>query len=183
MAQSKPKVQDNHQSVELTITKVSHIANPKNGNAFFSIEIDGKEQNITRSEGQFLTDLRESHLINASVKSVNDPLILPILQKMAGATVRGSVDFYEAGSLYLVDENSRAFKEGTAKVGDAIKRDKDGAHVDGFLTIAYSGATQLMVEAADKAGMYMSRLLGAVGAISAPAPQLDAAPEQEKTTV
>jgi hypothetical protein len=106
---------------------------------------------ITRTEGQFLTDLRNSFPMKFDhVQSLQDENIADLLGRFKRGTVklRGSLAKVEANSEYVLDENSREVKSGAGQVGEKRLRKRSQMLVESgsFIDVIMSDSDELHVK-------------------------------------
>lgn len=161
----------------LKISKVSVIPHNRSGEVINIVAIrNAGKPAIIRSFDQFVTDLKESFLIDNDVDSVYDPEVRDVLADLQGGTVSGEITFHKAGDPYRIEENSAAVTNpnhklyGKVSVGDEVEAEKDGSRVtDGFLTLKREATAQVIHKSSNsyaklriKAEGFMSAMLESV---------------------
>lgn len=106
-------------------------ASSKVKNALVIIEREGyPNHDIVRTEASFLIDLKNSFLIDNAITSMSHPAVRSVLRSLLGGTVTAKIDNVEAGSKYVLDENSSEAKANPALLGEERIRDRSSALVE-----------------------------------------------------
>lgn len=119
------------QSAELTMEKGT-------GKTWIMIHVNGLSLPIFRNAKQSAADLSNyidagtfEHLSASGIEKAYN-------KHFRNKLIFGSVAVYDKGSLYIVDENSTAFKNNTAQIGEELVAESAGVRIDGFLRASLS---------------------------------------------
>jgi hypothetical protein len=157
-------------------------ANPisKQGIAPFigiTVEIDGTEVKVARTYKQALLDLHKSArganipagIFDNGVERAN-PLTVNAFHNaiigLAGKFGFADMETYEAGTDYVVEDYSTAYKNGTATLGATLQREKAGTRIEGFMVYPLSDTEIARQEAI--ASLDPTMVMNALFGITAP---------------
>jgi len=165
------------------ISAIRHIpASSKVKNAIVIIERVGyPNHDIVRTEASFLIDLKNSFLIGNEVTSMSHPAVRNVLRSLKGGTVTAKLDNVEAGSKYILDENSSEVKANPSLLGEERTRERSSALVERgeFLDLQRSVMQDTL---AINAEAYASTLAAMLSTFSAPQANATATPTPAENT-
>lgn len=130
----------------LFIAKVRKIAKNAKGETINIVVIDttNNKPSIIRTFTQFITDLKDSDLIDDTVNNINHPQISGrsgVLRGLRRGEVYGDITYTNKGDKFLVTEDSGVIKDpshpefGQWSIGDERVATESKAIVEGFLTL------------------------------------------------
>lgn len=154
------------------ITAVRSILTAKDVRPMIIFDVVGQEKGIVRIPKMALIDLHNSgralnipeRAFDGDVKSWNmlyKSIFLNELRKCVGAVITGDIVPVKKGDTYIVDANSTAFKNKTAKIGEKAVVKQDGMRVTGFLTIPFSEQHEQRIANAEAYALVQMSFFGA----------------------
>lgn len=131
LVQEPASVQMKFLTAELTMEKES-------GKTWIKIHVEGLSVPLFRNVKQVQADL--SNYIDRATSVHLQPLgLVSALNKhFAGKNLIVKASAYEAGSKYIVDENSTAFKNNIATIGEELVAESAGVRIDGIINAPLS---------------------------------------------